>query len=203
MNAVLLTYWMFDNDWRLQQLSQKAQKCWSLIFPVKVEWLMNTLLPRTLCFKHTLCSLERFTPQHSLLPGTLCSQEHFTPNLDTVFLVIKGAKFSRKQTVPGSKLFQETKEAKCAEEQNVLRSKVCQGTECVEEQSIPASKWFQGANCVEKQNFSGWKMCWGVKCSREQSLCLKQSVLGSKVLISHRIYKEWPWFQHNAVFGKE
>ena len=167
MNAVLLTYWMFDNDWRLQQLSQKAQKCWSLIFPVKVEWLMNTLLPRTLCFKHTLCSLEHFTPQHILLPETLCFSTQFAPwntllprtlyskawysfSSDQGSKVFQEANCSRQQSVPRNKLRSKMFwEVKCVREQSVLRSKVFQQANCSREQTVSRSKIFQGAKCIE------------------------------------------------------
>ena len=51
-------------------------------------------------------------------------------------------------------------EAKCSKEQDVLRSKVCQGVKCVEKESelgckvFPRSKVFLGAKCgLAKESF--------------------------------------------------
>ena len=65
----------------------------------------NTLQTHTLLAR-TFCSLEHFTSQHTLFSGTLCSLEHLDPW----------------NTLPPGDLFQG---ARCAEEQGVLRCKVC------------------------------------------------------------------------------
>ena len=49
----------------------------------------------------------------------------------------KGAKCSREQSVPRSRVFQE---AKCAGKQSISGSKVFQGSKCVEEQNVLRSK---------------------------------------------------------------
>ena len=59
-------------------------------------------------------------------------------------------------------------EAKCSKEQDVLRSKVC-----------------QGVKCVEKESELGCKVYYA---TLKQSVPKEQSVLGSKVWVSQRVF---------------
>ena len=52
-------------------------------------------------------------------------------------------------------------EAKCAEKQSVLGSKVLQGEKCSRKQTVYRGKVFQGAKCVEEKNCFLHKL-WGL-----------------------------------------
>ena len=60
------------------------------------------------------------------------------------------------------------KGAKCSREQSVPRSRVFQEAKCSGEQIVSGSKVFQGAKCVEEQNMSLQSVPRS-KCSKEQN----------------------------------
>jgi hypothetical protein len=87
-----------------------------------------------------------------LLHGTLSFLEHFAfcvPESKVCWEkhFLKGAKCSREQSVPRSRLFQE---AKCAEKQIDSASKVFQGSKCVEEQSKSLQSVSKSKVCVSQ-----------------------------------------------------
>ena len=146
---------------------------------------MNTLLPRTLCFKHKLCSLEHFTPQHIFHPEKFCFSTQFAPwnNL------LAGILCSSTHSVPWHTLLLRTFCSSAHFASFVSWNSLLPGTVCFLENFAPlitrktVSRF--GVKCSWEQSVPGSKLCWGVKRSKEQSVCLKQSVLGSKVFISH------------------
>ena len=100
---------------RLQLIQQKRGGEMRTLCSLESFTPQHTLLLETLCF------LEHFAPRNSLLPGTVCFLEQFACLITRKTVLSFGEKCSRKQSVPGSKVFQG---AKCFRKQSVLRRKV-------------------------------------------------------------------------------
>ena len=88
-------------------------------------------------------------------------------------------------------------EAKCAEEQSVLRSKMFFEAKCAEEKSVLRSKMFFEAKRVEEQGVLGSNRCWGVKCVKEQTVtsqfeanCSFEQNVTSKVCVLSKVFFE-------------